>query len=80
MDRRDWRREQMRPMTLDRFFGDMDDDDLAEFSTAMPMDVDDDYDEPMEMFRGGLFSSARNLKDADFFNRFQDDFDDSDIN
>ncbi|CAA7042865.1 unnamed protein product [Microthlaspi erraticum] len=75
---RDWSRSQMRrPMILDHFFDDM--DDLGE-SMAMPMDVDDDYDEPMEMFGGGLFSSAKKLKDANFFNSFEDDFDDSDIN
>ena len=51
--------------------------DVDELST-MPMDVDD-IDSSLEMF-GDVFTNQNQLQDANFFNGFEDDFDDSDIN
>ncbi|VVA98472.1 unnamed protein product [Arabis nemorensis] len=79
MDRRDWRRELVRPTHRD-FLAEM---DFEGSSMAMPMDVDDDDLDSVDTFGhgGGFFSSSgRKPVDSDFFNRFQDDFDDSDIN
>lgn len=56
-------------------------DMLAEMDDAgssMAMDVDDI--EAMEMLSEGGLISENKLADADFFNKFDDDFDDSDIN
>ncbi|KAL2325941.1 hypothetical protein Fmac_024999 [Flemingia macrophylla] len=64
------RREMMRAMDL---FGEMD-----EHVSSMAMDVDDV--DPLEIFGEGVISADNKLADADFFNSFQDDFDDSDIN
>ena len=47
-------------------------------SLTMPMDVDD-IDSSLEMF-GDVFTNQKLLQDANFFNGFEDDFDDSDIN
>lgn len=58
------------PMDL---FGEMD-----EQVSTMAMDVDDI--DPLEIFAEGLISADNKLADADFFNTFQDDFDDADIN
>ncbi|TKY53652.1 Small acidic protein 2 [Spatholobus suberectus] len=61
----------MRAMEL---FGEMD-----EQVSSMAMDVDDV--DPLEIFTEGVMAADSNkLADADFFNGFQDDFDDSDIN
>ncbi|KAL1294976.1 hypothetical protein HN51_055820 [Arachis hypogaea] len=62
----------MRPMPMD-LFGEMD-----EQVSAMAMDVDDV--DPLEIFPEGVISADNKLADADFFNNFQDDFDDADIN
>ncbi|XP_068327497.1 small acidic protein 1-like [Pyrus communis] len=62
--------EVMRPTAMD-FFSDMDDQ-----GSTMAMDVDDV--DPIEAFGEGISESK--LAGADFFNSFQDDFDDTDIN
>ena len=41
------------------------------------MEVDDD---PLKIFSEGAISIDNKLTDVDFFNNFEDDFDDSDIN
>ncbi|CAL0303164.1 hypothetical protein TanjilG_07714 [Lupinus angustifolius] len=61
----------MRPMPMD-LFGEMEDQ-----VSTMAMDVDDV--DPLEIFADGVISDNK-LADADFFNNFQDDFDDADIN
>ncbi|RYQ92324.1 hypothetical protein Ahy_B09g098527 [Arachis hypogaea] len=66
------RKRIMRPMPMD-LFGEMD-----EQVSAMAMDVDDV--DPLEIFPEGVISADNKLADADFFNNFQDDFDDADIN
>ncbi|KAF2562815.1 hypothetical protein F2Q70_00017689 [Brassica cretica] len=68
---RDWERELMKHDNL------LTDTDVDESST-MPMDVDD-IDSSLEMF-GDVFTNQKQLQDAEFFNGFEDDFDDSDIN
>ncbi|KAH1096461.1 hypothetical protein J1N35_013382 [Gossypium stocksii] len=60
----------MRPMPME-FVTDPDDQGSA-------MEVDD-VDTP-EIFGEGVIASDNKLADADFFNNFEDDFDDSDIN
>lgn len=55
------------------FFADMDDQ-----PSTMAMDVDDV--DPLEIFGEGVISIDNKPADADFFNSFDDDFDDSDIN
>ncbi|GKV39128.1 hypothetical protein SLEP1_g46941 [Rubroshorea leprosula] len=60
----------MRPMPMD-FLGDPDDQGSA-------MEVDDV--DPLEIFGEGVISIDNKLPDADFFNNFEDDFDDTDIN
>ncbi|KFK39728.1 hypothetical protein AALP_AA3G280500 [Arabis alpina] len=71
----------MRPTMHREFLAEM---GLAESSMGMPMDVDDDvldFDSVDTFSDGrGLFSSGKKLEDANFYNRFEDDFDDSDIN
>ncbi|KAL4643712.1 hypothetical protein ACB098_02G096200 [Castanea mollissima] len=62
----------MRAMPMD-FFADMDDQ-----PSTMAMDVDDV--DPLEIFGEGVISMDSKLADADFYNAFEDDFDDSDIN
>lgn len=66
----------MKPMPID-FFA-----ELEEQGTTVAMDVDDA--EALDIFGGGEGPIAalehHRLADADFFNSFQDDFDDSDIN
>lgn len=61
----------MRPTPMD-FFGDMDDQ-----GSTMAMDVDDV--DTLESFADGVIGENK-LADADFFNSFEDDFDDTDIN
>ncbi|CAH8387792.1 unnamed protein product [Eruca vesicaria subsp. sativa] len=61
----------MRPMQLD-MLAEMDDG-----GSSMAMDVDDI--EAMEMLSEGGLISENKLADADFFNKFEDDFDDTDI-
>ncbi|TQD85457.1 hypothetical protein C1H46_028980 [Malus baccata] len=63
--------EVMRPTAMD-FFSDMDDQ-----GSTMAMDVDDV--DPIEAFNEGIMSESK-LADADFFNSFHDDFDDTEIN
>ncbi|KAH7521925.1 hypothetical protein FEM48_Zijuj07G0083600 [Ziziphus jujuba var. spinosa] len=48
-----------------------------EQGSTMAMDVDDV--DPLEVLGEGVVSDNK-LADADFFNSFEDDFDDSDIN
>lgn len=74
---RGWRRELMRPVHRE-FLSEM---EFGDYSTAMPMDIDDDYDY-MEMLDDGRLSAplSRKVEDSYFFNSFGDDFDDSDIN
>ncbi|XP_052188754.1 small acidic protein 1 [Diospyros lotus] len=52
--------------------------ELTEQESVMAMDVDDV--EALEIFGEGGPLDVNKLADADFFNSFQDDFDDSDIN
>ncbi|XP_062081793.1 small acidic protein 1 [Humulus lupulus] len=61
----------MRATTMD-FFGDMEDQ-----GSTMAMDVDDV--DPLEILGESVIADNK-LTDADFFNSFEDDFDDSDIN
>ncbi|KAI8537779.1 hypothetical protein RHMOL_Rhmol09G0051200 [Rhododendron molle] len=51
--------------------------DLEDPNSTMAMDVDD---VDAEFFGEGPLVSDNKLADADFFNSFQDDFDDADIN
>ncbi|QCE05784.1 small acidic protein 1 [Vigna unguiculata] len=60
----------MRAMEL---FGEMD-----EQVSSMAMDVDDV--DPLETFAEGVITADLKLADVNFFNNFQDDFDDADIN
>ncbi|CAH8361031.1 unnamed protein product [Eruca vesicaria subsp. sativa] len=62
----------MRPMQLE-LLAEMDDG-----GSSMAMDVDDI--EAMEMLSEGGLIYDNKLADAEFFNRFEDDFDDTDIN
>lgn len=61
----------MRPTPMDYFA------DLEEQSSRVAMEVDDV--DPLEMFGEGVLSGDSKLADADFFNSFGDDFDDTDI-
>ncbi|KAF3622475.1 hypothetical protein BC332_31251 [Capsicum chinense] len=66
----------MKPMVVD-YLADMED----QGTTTMAMDVDDV--DAIDMFGEGPLGAVGEhprLTDADFFNSFQDDFDDSDIN
>lgn len=45
---------------------------------TVAMDVDDV--DPLEIFGEGVLAVDNRLADSDFFNSFEDDFDDSDIN
>ncbi|KAG7620325.1 hypothetical protein ISN44_As04g013310 [Arabidopsis suecica] len=65
-------KREMRPMQLD-MLSEMDD-----AGSSMAMDVDDL--EAMEILNEGGLVSDNKLADADFFNKFDDDFDDTDIN
>lgn len=60
----------MRAMDL---FGEME-----EQITTMAMDVDDV--DNFEVLADGIIGNDSKVADADFFNSFQDDFDDADIN
>ncbi|KAK4757819.1 hypothetical protein SAY87_019120 [Trapa incisa] len=60
----------MRPM--DQFA------ELEEQEAAVAMDVDDV--DPLDIIVDGVLPVDGMLADADFFNSFEDDFDDSDIN
>jgi hypothetical protein len=63
---------EMRPMQVDLFA------DMEEQGSTVAMDVD--YVDTLEMFGEGVINMENKLADADFFNYFEDDFDDSDIN
>ncbi|GAB4851395.1 hypothetical protein Ancab_030798 [Ancistrocladus abbreviatus] len=53
--------------------------ELEEHGSTMAMEVDDV--DPLEIFGEGLMTQDNNkLVDSDFFNSFEDDFDDSDVN
>jgi len=60
----------MRAMEL---FGEMD-----EQVSSMAMDVDDV--DPLDSFAEGVITTDLKLADVNFFNNFEDDFDDADIN
>ncbi|XP_059632276.1 small acidic protein 1 [Cornus florida] len=62
----------MKPMVVD-YFADMEEQGSA-------MDVDDVDADTLEIFGEGPIAIDHKLADADFFNSFEDDFDDSDIN
>ncbi|XP_056847294.1 small acidic protein 1 [Raphanus sativus] len=62
----------MRPMQLDMLA------EMEDAGSSMAMDVDDI--EAMEMLSEGGLIAENKLADADFFNKFDDDFDDTDIN
>ncbi|KAK4716042.1 hypothetical protein R3W88_014380 [Solanum pinnatisectum] len=56
-------------------------DYLADMGSTMAIDADNMDD--IDMFGEGLFGGSEEqirIVDSNFFNRFQDDFDDSDIN
>ncbi|XP_047318105.1 small acidic protein 1 [Impatiens glandulifera] len=61
----------MKPSPVD-YFGEFDDP-----NSTMAMDVDDI--DALEFFGDGSIAIDNKLADADFFNAFEDDFDDSDI-
>lgn len=52
--------------------------EMEEQGSTVAMDVDDV--DPLEILGEGVISAENKLADADFFNSFEDDFDDSDIN
>ncbi|XP_023513491.1 small acidic protein 1 [Cucurbita pepo subsp. pepo] len=62
----------MRPTPME-FFAEME-----EQGSTVAMDVDDV--DPLEILGEGVISAENKLADSDFFNSFEDDFDDSDIN
>ncbi|XP_050208851.1 small acidic protein 1-like [Mercurialis annua] len=62
----------MRPMQME-YFAHKDEQGLS-----VAMDVDDV--DPLEIFDEGVVNIDNKLVDANFFNNFEDDFDDSDIN
>ncbi|GFS28379.1 Small acidic protein [Actinidia chinensis var. chinensis] len=64
----------MKPSPVD-FFADMDD-----HGSTVAMDVDVDDVEALELLGEGPIIIDNKLADADFFNSFDDDFDDTDIN
>ncbi|KAI3969965.1 hypothetical protein MKW92_007849 [Papaver armeniacum] len=64
-------RDKMKPSPA-FYFPDMDEQSVA-------MDVDDT--DPLDMYGEGVVGHMEiKLADSDFFNKFSDDFDDSDIN
>ncbi|KAK4761820.1 hypothetical protein SAY87_029704 [Trapa incisa] len=52
--------------------------ELEQEEAAVAMEVDDV--DPLEIIGEGVLPVDGMLADADFFNSFEDDFDDSDIN
>lgn len=52
--------------------------EMEEQGSTVAMDVDDV--DPLEILGEGVISAENKLADSDFFNSFEDDFDDSDIN
>ncbi|KAG7578521.1 hypothetical protein ISN45_Aa03g027050 [Arabidopsis thaliana x Arabidopsis arenosa] len=73
-----WRRDPRRPMMQYDFLNEM---EYSGSSMPMQMEIDDDDFEPMELFEGGGFlSPPKKLDYTIFFHKFEDDFDDSDIN
>ncbi|OWM74733.1 hypothetical protein CDL15_Pgr009280 [Punica granatum] len=62
----------MRPTPMDYFA------ELEVQEATVAMDVDDV--DPLEIFGEGVLPVDNRLADSDFFNSFEDDFDDSDIN
>lgn len=65
-------KREMRPTPME-YYAELDDQ-----GATVAMDVDDV--DPLEIFGEGVISVDNKLADADFFNSFEDDFDDSDIN
>ncbi|KAK9082898.1 hypothetical protein Scep_029369 [Stephania cephalantha] len=51
---------------------------LEDMGSTVAMDVDDS--DALEMLAEGVGHFETKLVDSDFFNKFEDDFDDSDIN
>ncbi|KAF8093106.1 hypothetical protein N665_0390s0014 [Sinapis alba] len=72
---RDWMREMMTRGTM---YGNLLNGMYVDESSTIPMDVDG-MDSSTNMF-GDVFTKEKEPQDAKFFNRFEDDFDDSDIN
>ncbi|KAL6342834.1 hypothetical protein AAG906_016853 [Vitis piasezkii] len=70
--RREREKREMRPTPME-YYAELDDQ-----GATVAMDVDDV--DPLEIFGEGVISVDNKLADADFFNSFEDDFDDSDIN
>ncbi|KAL8162828.1 hypothetical protein V2J09_014317 [Rumex salicifolius] len=67
-------------MTTLRPLGEDHASEMEELGSVLAMDVDDDL-EPLELFGESFHPPDSNkIVDRDFFNSFQDDFDDSDIN
>ncbi|KAL9686872.1 hypothetical protein QQ045_031265 [Rhodiola kirilowii] len=52
--------------------------EYMEDQSSMAMDVDEV--DPLDVFGEGVLAVENKLADADFFNNFEDDFDDTDIN
>ncbi|XP_010264802.1 PREDICTED: small acidic protein 1 [Nelumbo nucifera] len=52
--------------------------DLDDHGSTVAMDVDDA--DPLDMLAEGIVNVDNKIADADFFNSFEDDFDDTDIN
>ncbi|KAH7856773.1 hypothetical protein Vadar_005464 [Vaccinium darrowii] len=61
------------PWSPDEYVAEVEDPGMT-----MAMDVDDF--EALEMFGEGLIHAGNRIADADFFNSFEDDFDETDIN
>ncbi|CAL9222180.1 unnamed protein product [Arabidopsis halleri] len=74
-----WRRDLTRPTMHHDFLNQM---EYSGSSMPMQMEIDDDDFEPMDLFElgGGLLSSQKKIDYTIFFHKFEDDFDDSDIN
>ncbi|AEE76884.1 unnamed protein product [Arabidopsis thaliana] len=74
-----WEQDPMRPMVYRDFLGEM---EYPGYSMPMQMEIDEDDFGPMDMqFEvGGISPFQMKPEDSDFFNKFEDDFDDSDIN
>lgn len=62
----------MKPVPTDFFL------DLDEQGSSVAMDVDEV--DPVDVFGEGIVAIDSKITDSDFFNSFEDDFDDSDIN
>ncbi|KAI3459589.1 hypothetical protein Pfo_016252 [Paulownia fortunei] len=68
-------KERMKTLAMD-YFGEAEDQSGG---VTVAMDVDD-VDSSLDLFGEGPVLDLHRLADSDFFNSFQDDFDDEDIN